>query len=229
MCKKISISNRHYFSEVGNYQILDKTLGKQHFKIIDLLTKIGLFCLLLAKTKIIIFLIKHHDTSFEIHSKLGLVFKNVCCATHSTSQDIQVWCQGLTFVSVSCHQIQWNCCIYCLTQWEKLILISGCYENHCENWFCDSRRKWGWFYQIYIYIGALKTALKTTLDVMVCYHTCKPQNTTSPEKVIFRNCMMKYVTKIWHLQYILSVNHAFLKTDFVPYPMSCLEQGYIIT
>ena len=23
---------------------------------------------------------------------------------------------------------------------EKLILISGCYENHCENWFSDSRR-----------------------------------------------------------------------------------------
>ena len=30
--------------------------------------------------------------------------------------------------------------IYCMTQWEKLILISGCYENHYESRFCDSCR-----------------------------------------------------------------------------------------
>ena len=29
---------------------------------------------------------------------------------------------------------------YDMFQWEKLILICGCYENHCENRFWDSRR-----------------------------------------------------------------------------------------
>ena len=28
----------------------------------------------------------------------------------------------------------------CITQWEQLILISGCYENHCKNRFGDSYR-----------------------------------------------------------------------------------------
>ena len=40
-------------------------------------------------------------------------------------------------------KFHWNCSIYCMTHWEKLILISGCYDNHCENWFCDSPWKWG--------------------------------------------------------------------------------------
>ena len=30
-----------------------------------------------------------------------------------------------------------------MTQWERLIRICGCYENHCKNWVCDSRHKWG--------------------------------------------------------------------------------------
>ena len=31
-------------------------------------------------------------------------------------------------------------CIYYIIQWETLILISGCYENHCKDRFSDFRR-----------------------------------------------------------------------------------------
>ena len=34
-----------------------------------------------------------------------------------------------------------NCYIYYMIQWEKLILIPGCYKNHGENHFCDSHQK----------------------------------------------------------------------------------------
>ena len=39
-------------------------------------------------------------------------------------------------------KFHWNYCIYCTTQWEKLIHISGCYnKNPCKNRFCDSHWK----------------------------------------------------------------------------------------
>ena len=30
--------------------------------------------------------------------------------------------------------------IYCTVQWENMILMTGCYMNHCANRFSDSRR-----------------------------------------------------------------------------------------
>ena len=47
--------------------------------------------------------------------------------------------RGLLLSQFTRIKFPWNCCMYCMTQWEKLILISGCYENR----FCDSRRKRG--------------------------------------------------------------------------------------
>ena len=47
--------------------------------------------------------------------------------------------QRLTFTRI---KFYWNCCIYCITQWEKLILISECYKNHCENWFARIKFHW---------------------------------------------------------------------------------------
>ena len=72
-----------------------------------------------------------------------------CCAVNMRSklsrfylylwQYLMGWLSS-QFVGIKFH---WNCFIYCITQWEKLILISGCYENHCENQFCDSHQKLG--------------------------------------------------------------------------------------
>ena len=32
-------------------------------------------------------------------------------------------------------KLSWNCYIYYIIQWEVLILICGCFENHCKKWF----------------------------------------------------------------------------------------------
>ena len=50
---------------------------------------------------------------------------------------------GLLLFQCARIKFNWNCCIYCITQWQKLIFISGYYENHCDNQFCDSLRKLG--------------------------------------------------------------------------------------
>ena len=52
--------------------------------------------------------------------------------------------QGLTFVSTCKSQTLLKLLhLLWITQWQELNLISGCHVNHCENRFCDSRRKWG--------------------------------------------------------------------------------------
>ena len=41
-----------------------------------------------------------------------------------------------TFISVFENKFHWNYSIYGMIHWKKIILISGCYKNHCNNRFC---------------------------------------------------------------------------------------------
>ena len=52
--------------------------------------------------------------------------------------------QGLTFLSVCRNQISLKLLHLLYNSMREIIShISGCYENHCKKWFCDSRQKWG--------------------------------------------------------------------------------------
>ena len=69
-----------------------------------------------------------------LHLFVSTVFQDSFSRTYWTKVRgrISFW---FTRIKILC-----NSCIYYMIQWEKLILISGCYENHCENRFSDSRR-----------------------------------------------------------------------------------------
>ena len=55
---------------------------------------------------------------------------------------------------------------------EKLILISGCYENHCENRFSDSRRISSPVYRYYLENGGKKSSIGKNIRELCLFYKC---------------------------------------------------------
>ena len=57
---------------------------------------------------------------------------------HTASNKVGIISRGLLSSQFARIKFHWNCSIYCMTQYEKLIVTSGYYKNHCKIQFRDS-------------------------------------------------------------------------------------------